>query len=133
MKRTQQSDWKNEPMPISSKVIEIDAVFTPEEFQSIALGCIPNQMEDKWFMYYDEPWFYIHRSWTGYCIYKVRFEECATGVKIAEVIANRESGQYMETDDASDARLLKVLLGSRAKQDVKQQMLNDIKLRNVDK
>jgi NAD(P)-dependent dehydrogenase (short-subunit alcohol dehydrogenase family) len=41
--------------------------------------------------------------------------------------------QYVEKDDASDVRLLPVLLGSRAKQNVRQQMIDYIKLRNVDK
>jgi hypothetical protein len=105
MKRAQQSDWEIKPMPILSKVLEIDAVFTPEEFQNIILGCVPGQ-DGRWFMYYDEPWFYMHRSWTGCCIYKVRFEECITGVKIVEIIANRDSSQYIVADDACDASLL---------------------------
>jgi hypothetical protein len=120
MKGAQKPDWANEPMPISSKFLVIDAVFTPEEFQSITLGCIPNGMDERWFMYYDEPWFYMHRSWTGYCIYKVRFEECATGFKIVEVIANRDPSQYIVADDALDASLL-------------QEILDDIKLYNVGK
>lgn len=124
MKRAQKSDWGNEPMPISSKFLAIDAVFTPEEFQNITLGYIPNGMDERWFMYYDEPWFYMHRSWTGYCIYKVRFEECATGFKVVEVIANRDPSQYIVADDAdADALDASVL----------QEIFDHIKLYNLGK
>src|SRR5919198_1330108 len=127
MSPAKQSDWKNEPMPASSKALDFSAVYTPEEFQKITDGLIPEAMEDKWFIYYDEPWLYLHRSWTGYCIYKVRFRECPAGFEVAEALVNREQSQYSETDDESDVRLLKILLESRAGRDVRQQMIEHIR------
>ena len=40
------------------------------EFDRIRMGYVPAQMEQKWFVYFDEGWLHVHRSWTGYEIYK---------------------------------------------------------------
>jgi len=130
MKPAQQSDWKNEPMPTSSKALTFSAVYALEEFQEIILGLIPEEMEDKWFIYYDEPWLYLHRSWTGYCIYKVRFQEHPSGFQAVEALVNCEPSQYEARDDEAEGRLLKILLDSRAKRDVRQQMIDHIRKLN---
>jgi hypothetical protein len=130
MRAANPSDWKIEPMPASSQALPFGAVYTPEQFRKIALGLVPEEMEDKWFIYYEEPWLYLHRSWTGYCIYKVRFRECPAGVEVAEAFVNREQSQYTETDDESDVRLLKILLESKAGGDVHQQMTEHIRRLN---
>ena len=130
MRAAERDDWKIEPMPASSQALPFAAVYTPEQFRKIALGLVPEEMEDKWFIYYEEPWLYLHRSWTGYCIYKVRFRECPAGFEVAEALVNREQSQYAETDDGSDAGLLKILLDSRAGHDVRQQMIEHIRRLN---
>jgi hypothetical protein len=38
------------------------------------LGCIPRDMDDRWFIYLEGEWVHLHRSWTGFCIYQVRLE-----------------------------------------------------------
>lgn len=127
MRPAKQSDWQTEPMPASSKALPFSAAYTPEEFRKISLGQVPEVMEDKWFIYYEEPWLYLHRSWTGYCIYRVRFRGCQAGFEVAEAFVNREQSQYTETDDASDVRMLSILLESAAGRDVRQQMIEHIR------
>ena len=34
----------------------------------IRAGHIPEMMEDKWFIYWQDDRLFFHRSWTGYCI-----------------------------------------------------------------
>ncbi len=121
------NDWKTEPMPSVSKNITLEKVYSQEEFDRIAFGVIPEQMEDKWFIFYEAPWLYLHRSWTGFCIFKVRFEVVAENVKIAEVQVNRDPAQYSNTDDKRDASMLGILLDSRSERDVRSQMLGWIK------
>lgn len=121
------NDWKTEPMPSASTNITVEKLYSQEEFDRIAAGVIPEQMEDKWFIFYEAPWVYLHRSWTGFCIFKVRFEVIGESVKIAEVYVNRDPTQQMNTDDERDASMLRILLDSRAKRDVRNQMLNYIK------
>ena len=127
MRIAKRNDWKTEPMPSVSKNIMLEKVYSQEEFDRIAAGVIPEQMEDKWFIFYEAPWLYLHRSWTGFCIFKVRFEVVAENVKIAEVQVNRDPAQYSNTDDERDASMLGILLDSRSERDVRSQMLGYIK------
>ncbi|MFN6528848.1 hypothetical protein [Nostoc sp. ChiSLP03a] len=127
MQIAKRNDWKTEPMLSVCKNITLKKVYSQEEFDRIAAGVIPEQMEDKWFIFYEAPWLYLHRSWTGFCIFKVRFEVVAETVKIAKVQVNRELAQYSNTDDERDASMLAILLDSRSERDVPNQMLNWIK------
>ncbi|RCJ14912.1 hypothetical protein A6S26_09655 [Nostoc sp. ATCC 43529] len=114
-------------MPSGSKNITLEKLYSQQEFDRITAGVIPECMEDKWFIFYEAPWVYLHRSWTGFCIFKVRFEVVGESVKIAQVQVNRDPAQYSNTDDESDACLLGILLDSRAERDVRNQMLGHIK------
>jgi hypothetical protein len=62
-------------------------------------------MDYKWFIFYEQDRLYIHRSWTGYCIYIVRFENDGQDYVACEVQANRNPKQYRENDDSYDARM----------------------------
>jgi hypothetical protein len=126
-KRAQRGDWKTEPMPSSSKLIAVNEVYTSTDFEYIMAGVIPREMEDKWFAFYEKPWLYVHRSWTGYCIFKVRFEVVEEIVGISEVWVNRDAEQYTETDDLRDRNFLLTLLRGWSKYDNREQMLNYVK------
>jgi hypothetical protein len=126
-KIAKRDDWKTEPLPTSSKSIAIDKSYSKSEFEKIIVGTIPEEMEDKWFIFYEAPWLYLHRSWTGFCVFKVRFEIFNDRVEIAEVWANRDSKQYQETDDSRDANLLRILLEYRAGYDTASQRLSYVK------
>jgi hypothetical protein len=67
-------------------------------------------MEDKWFIFFEAPCLYLHRSWTGVCIYVVRCREDGAGAVVEEAWANRDPAEYRRTDDAYDARLLGYLI-----------------------
>lgn len=123
MRIAKRDDWKTQPMPSVSTKIALEKFYSQEEFYRIAAGLIPEQMEDKWFIFYEAPWLYLHRSWTGFCIFKVRFEVVGESVKIVEVQVNRDPAEYSNTDNERDASMLEILLDSRAKCDVRNQML----------
>ncbi|MEH2080104.1 MAG: hypothetical protein V7K89_08840 [Nostoc sp.] len=127
MQIAKRNDWKTEPMPFISTNITLEKVYSQEEFNRIAAGVIPEQMEDKWFIFYEAPWLYLHRSWTGFCIFKVCFEMVTEGVKITQVQVNRDAAQYSNTDDEGDASMLEILLDSQVERDVRNQMLGYIK------
>jgi hypothetical protein len=67
-------------------------------------------LEDKWFIYLEEDWLYIHRSWTGNCIHQVRFASEDTQHRIAEAWVNRDQTQYVEVNDKTDVDLLLKLI-----------------------
>jgi hypothetical protein len=112
MEPARSDSWKTVAMPQDCKVLSFYRTYTLKDFRSITIGLVPQEMEDKWFIYYEAPWLYLHRSWTGYCIYKVRFEPDDAGVTVAEAIANRDPAQYTQTDDRRDAEILDRMIKS---------------------
>lgn len=62
------------PMTPDRKAIPYREEFTAAEMAQIRQGYIPEVMEEKWFVYMEGDWLYFHRSWTGLCVYMVRFE-----------------------------------------------------------
>ena len=63
-------------------------------------------MEDKWFWYVESNKLYIHRSWTGFCIYIVELDTNGH----LEVVVNRNMEQYKNTDVDEDKNTLSHLL-----------------------
>jgi hypothetical protein len=59
-------------MPFKEGVrLPYQAAFDRVEFARLRAGLIPQQMEDKWFIYYEEPHLFLHRSWTGAPVYRL--------------------------------------------------------------
>ncbi len=104
------SDWNTEPFPAQHTVLSIDRTYSDAEMSQIRRGLLPEQMEDKWFIYFEGDTLHMHRSWTGYEIYAVRFKPHAGQWRIAEARVNRDPGQYKETDDRRDEELVVFLI-----------------------
>lgn len=81
--------------------------FTPEQMERLRMGNVPEEMEDKWFWYYEDNRLHIHRSWTGYCIFIVAFDP---GSDLLRVTVNRDPAQYRSTDAHRDEYELNRLL-----------------------
>ncbi len=56
------SSWVNFPIKELTKV-DIDLKFSEDQFLKIKNGFVPRQMEDKWFIFYEDECLYFHRSW----------------------------------------------------------------------
>ena len=67
-------------------------------------------MEDKWFVYWKDDELYFHRSWTGICIYKVKFECEEMGGVAVRAVVNRDPDQYSNVDGDYDAQLIHYLI-----------------------
>ncbi|MDF3070011.1 MAG: putative ADP-ribose binding module [Polyangiaceae bacterium] len=87
-----------------------DRTYTPVQWAWLKKGVVPREMEDKWFVFYEAPWLYLHRSWTSHAIFQARFEERATGAALVEALVNRDPAQYSEPDLAAAGRYLLGLL-----------------------
>lgn len=109
MKATATS-WKTEAFPASRARLKLDRSFDPAEWKALLRGVIPEEMEDKWFIYEEGGWLNFHRSWTGYCNYRVRLQKTTNGGEIAEAWVSREKEQYSCVDDDFDAQLLSWLI-----------------------
>ena len=83
-------DWKTEPMPQQHETFVLNRSFSDEEMEVLRRGHIPQAMEDKWFWYMEGSTLWVHRSWTGHCIYRIDFKEDDNHV----VTVNRDPEQY---------------------------------------
>jgi hypothetical protein len=102
--------WQNKPMPEARVRLAYERRFTAEEHGRLAMGIVPRNSDDKWFVFLEGGWLYLHRSWTGACMYAVRLGAADGGSEVAEAWANRAPEQYTRTDDDYDARLLRFLV-----------------------
>ena len=99
-------------MPQQVATLSYDAQFTPAEFERISHGLIPEEMEDKWFIHLEGMTLYLHRSWTGFCIYQVELEERAGQFVAARTLVSRDPDQYGGTDDHWDAEVVHFLISN---------------------
>lgn len=80
-------------MPELKTQLQVEEIFTLGEYKYLTWGFIPVSMDDKWFIYLEDDWLYIHRSSTGFCIFKVRLESFEEGYQIAEAWVNDDPKQ----------------------------------------
>ena len=93
--RATRDSWDIDDMPTDQVALNLDLAFTKKEMGEIQLGLIPKIMDDKWFIMYEDDWLYFHRSWTGQCVFKIRFEYDGDRFHIAEAwtVANPDRSE----------------------------------------
>jgi hypothetical protein len=72
------TSWKRTPFK-ECVPIPYHAAFDAEQFVRLKAGLIPQRMEDKWFIYYEKPELFFHRSWTGQPVYRLTLAPLADG------------------------------------------------------
>jgi hypothetical protein len=81
--------------PDLHKDLQFQARYSGAEFDRIRQGFIPRYMEDKWRIVYYEPWLYFTRSWTGLCIYGLRFDAIDRNcITVVESWVNCDPSEY---------------------------------------
>jgi hypothetical protein len=110
MKRATQEDCRTIELPLKRTTIRLDRRFSRDDVRKMRMGLVPEQMEDKWFIYWKRNTLYFHRSWTGYCVYVVRFDKNVEFFTMVEADVNREPEQYRGTSDELDARMITYLI-----------------------
>jgi len=109
--RATRQSWPNlKPLPDQRSRLSLQRVFTEQEYERICLGFVPERMEDRWFMFTEADTFYVHRSWTGYCIYQLTLIKDGTNYVVGEAYANRDENQYSGGNDPYDEKLLIFLI-----------------------
>ncbi|QDX97352.1 hypothetical protein EGD00_10085 [Pectobacterium carotovorum subsp. carotovorum] len=106
----QAQSWKHAPAPQQTAPLSFQALFTDEEAEHMKQGVIPKQMEDKWFIYFEDGWLRFHRSWTGFFIYALKLEGSPAGVRVTDSWVNRDPTQYTNTDLEHDRNMLRYLI-----------------------
>jgi len=109
-KIAKQSDWPIEPLPEERTTIALDRTFSSEEMEIIRRGVLPEEMEDRWFVYWQNDCLYFHRSWTGFCIFVVRFIQENACYRIVGAEVNRDKEQYDILGDEKDKKYISELI-----------------------
>jgi hypothetical protein len=105
--------WRDlQPLPSSRSRLDLQSEFSSAEYERLALGLVPQAMEDKWFIYLEEDVLYFHRSWTGICVYEVRLSKDGDKYSVIEAQVNRDPDQYTETDQSYDGSLVLFLINN---------------------
>ena len=92
------------------KEIPFRAEFSAPDFERIKRGLIPISMEDKWFMFFEAGTLFLHRSWTGHCIYQINIKEQNNKWVSTSALVNRNPEEYNQSDDNYDVKLLRYLI-----------------------
>jgi hypothetical protein len=90
--------WKILPID-NPKRIEFDLLIPGVYFDKLKRGLIPQAMEDKWFIYFEDDWLYFHRSWTGYGIYKAELRKKERGYSIQEFFVEQNDNEFHCEED----------------------------------
>lgn len=90
-------------MPEEREEILYREEFTESEMEIIHLRYIPEVMEEKWFIFTKGDWLFLHWSWTGHCIYMVRFEKIGEIFQVAQAFVNRNEEQRSPGNGQDDA------------------------------
>jgi hypothetical protein len=100
------------PLPLPRLRIQIpfERRFTQNEFSRLSQRFLAESMDDRWNIFFKHPWLTFVRSWTGFCIYKVRIEKNGVEYRVAKVLINRDRRQYGGDDAREEARLLSFLI-----------------------
>ena len=99
-------DWKSTEMPSKHDTFVLHRPLNPQQMKALRRGNIPKQMEDKWFWFMEGDTLFAHRSWTGYCIYRIDFGPDGNHI----VTVNRDPEQYTCVSIEEDAEKLNKLL-----------------------
>ena len=97
-------------MPRLRTRISFDRSSTEVEFERVRQEIMPQTMEERWFVVFEDPWLHVGRSWTGFTIFDVRIVQDGDRYKIAEVWANRDANQYGETNLRREAETLRMVI-----------------------
>jgi hypothetical protein len=90
--------WQTSALPEQLTQLTYTDSFTQAEYETIARGLIPRAMEDRWFIFYEEPMLYLYRSWSGQFIYRVTLARDDVGARVvcAECPAEYQSDPTLE-------------------------------------
>ena len=105
MVATRASFQTSEP-PEQLEDLALFEMYSSDEMALIRQGFVPRDMDDRWFMFFEDGWLHVFRSWTGYQVFALQFSEAEDGSATLDGgWVNRDPSQYQGDDLAVDATL----------------------------
>ena len=82
-------------MPDQNIKIKTEEIYTKVEYEKISKGYRAKGMEDKWNLFLEGNCLYMHRSWTGNCIYIAELERLPNFTyRLCQLTINQAPEQY---------------------------------------
>jgi hypothetical protein len=110
MKTVTRDSWKSTPMAQQHKPLDFTASYVKADAELILAGHRPQGMDDKWFIYAEGDCLFFHRSWTGLCVYRIRFACESSVLRIVDSVVTCE--KYDPKDLEYERKLLAFLIDS---------------------
>jgi hypothetical protein len=102
--------WNIQPMPQEQQLLDLDLVLAAEAYRQVQWGFVPDSMDDKWFIYFEDGWLNFHRSWTGLCVYRLHFVPDGKDYRVSEAWVNANPAEYPAPDAERDRGLVRLLI-----------------------
>lgn len=100
-------------MPTDIFDVTVDMQFTKDDFDRIKLGIKSYDMDQRWNIFFEDNHLYMHRSWTGACIFISEFETNSSGTGILiKIIVNGDSAQYKRVDAQDDIETVLTIINT---------------------
>ncbi|MEZ4775431.1 MAG: hypothetical protein R3D00_19760 [Bacteroidia bacterium] len=97
-------------MPEARAELQFEKKFQPWEVTRLKNGLIPHEMEDKWFIFFEDNYLYFHRSWTGIEIFRIELAMAADGsATVKQCWVNRDKDQYNSHNEESELHTIRLL------------------------
>lgn len=110
VERATATSWRTEPMPAQRAPMTVEGRIDQASYEQLSRGAVPESQDDKWFAYLDDDVLHLHRSWTGYEIFRVRFARDDAGeYAVAEAWVNRDPAQVDFTQELEEQILGQLL------------------------
>ena len=110
MNQATKDDWRRKPLPEKHNMVSTHRLFSKDEMRQICLGYVPEEMENKWFVYFEENKLYFHRSWTGTLLFIAYFRKNDEQYEMFKADLNRDNKQYTAEDDEEDIQIINNLI-----------------------
>ncbi len=105
------NSWTRQPFVMGISV-PYRASFTSAQFERLRAGLVPGGTTvDRWFMYYEEPFLFLHRSLTGKPVFRVKLRVSTEGAVVEEALL-AEGQNQLGFDLGYQAQLLDFIIST---------------------
>ena len=112
MDQATRTSWKTLPPPDKHERLVVPETFSGAAGDRMRGGHVPVDMDDRWFIYFEDGWLHFHRSWTGAHIFALRLDGCPAGVRVVDAWASRDPDQYRSVGVEQDRHKVVSLIHS---------------------
>jgi hypothetical protein len=102
--------WKTEERSVAMIRVPYHDTFSDDEMTQIRLGIVPRSMDEKWFIFFEQPFLFFHRSWTGRLIYRLEMDADATSTRVKDARVVDDPELYRRQSDEYEVNLISFLI-----------------------